>query len=132
MKSTHWRGIIAGAAVLAVLAWAFVEFEKSQVVQRENARIERIAAESLLAEKLSGPRYFSAPLSGISEEGGPWINVSDVRSQVERVAKERNLTPDKVRDLERLIDQMADLHPSRAIGGARISLNALNLALDRL
>jgi hypothetical protein len=88
---------------------------------------EKAAGLSLLAEKLSGPRFFS---STTKEDGELWIGPSEAREQLPRVAAERKLSPESIREVEKRINQLTAPPPSRIIGGERINLLQLNLALD--
>lgn len=121
----HW--IILGVATMMCL---------SACGKREPAPVsieqERAAADALLVEKLSGPRYFNAPVDTVPEDGGPWIKVHEARSQMARVIAERKLGPEGARAVEQLIETMTEHHPSRVLGGMRINLPRLNLSLDSI
>ncbi|MEO5914410.1 MAG: hypothetical protein ABIS50_09275 [Luteolibacter sp.] len=91
---------------------------------------EKVAAMELLAEKLSGPRYFHAPVSGIQDVNGPWIDVDEARQQQDRVIQERKLDAGQREELNRLISRLTEPQPARMVGGYRIQLERLNLALD--
>lgn len=94
---------------------------------------EKVAGVALLAEKLAGPGYFHASAvkePGPFEEGGPWIGVEDAQMQVPRVVMERHLDMEKAAAIKQLISQLAEAHPSRTIGGERVNLVRLNLAVD--
>lgn len=127
MKShaPHW--IIFGVATMMVFS-ACGKREPTPVSIEE----ERAAADALLVEKLSGPRYFNAPGDTVPEDGGPWIKVHEARSQMERVIAERKLGPEGARAVELLIETMTEHHPSRVLGGTRINLPRLNLSLDSI
>jgi len=130
MKPKAWRWSIVTLVVIAVIAIGLIQYRGDRGVTPVSERDEIIAAEALLGSKLSGPRYFNSPVAGIREEGGPWINVADALSQVSRVAGARKLGPEAVHEIGRLIEQMAEPHPSRMVGGERINLLRLNLSLD--
>ena len=132
MKSKFRRWIVLAAIVAAVTVAVIIKFQAKQSVRSVSSREEIVAAESLLARKLSGPRYFNAPLAGINEAGGPWIDVSDASSQIERIARERQLGPDATVEVRRLVEQLAEPHPYRMVGGMRINLPRLNLSLDSI
>ena len=89
-----------------------------------------VAADRLLADKLSGPRYFSASDAEINQDGGPWIEITEALRQLPSVAAERGVAAEKQEELKRMILRLAESNPSRAIGGSRINLNQLNLTLD--
>ena len=93
---------------------------------------ERAVAESVLTEKLSGPGYFTVPDTAIREDGGPWIPVSEAIKQIPRVVAARNLDANGNREIEEILTQLAEPHPSRRVGGERIQLSRLNLSLDAL
>jgi hypothetical protein len=91
---------------------------------------EKAAAMALLVEKLSGPRYFNAPAGGNQDPDGPWIGVEEVRLQEDRVIRERHWGQSQRDELDRLISQLSEPRPARMVGGYRIPLERLNLALD--
>ncbi|MEO5715644.1 MAG: potassium-transporting ATPase subunit C [Luteolibacter sp.] len=118
--------------VIAVIAIGWIKYPMRHGVLPVSEREAIHAAESLLARKLSGPRYFNVPVAGIKEEGGPWIGAADARSQVPKITAERKLGPESAREIDRLIGQMTEPHPSRMVGGERINLLRLNLSLDSI
>lgn len=96
---------------------------------------EKKAGVALLAETLTGPRYFQGPehpSDFLTGEGGPWIAPEDAMKQVERVAQERRYDAAQTEKLKKLIEKLTEPHPSRVVGGDRIQLVRLNLALDQL
>jgi K+-transporting ATPase c subunit len=116
--------IVAGVLLLA-----------PNIVHRQRFVVpdEKAAGVALLAEKLDGPGYFHASSpkeAGPFDEGGPWISVEEAEMQVPRVVTERHLSPEKAATIKELISQLAEPHPSRTIGGERVALVRLNLALD--
>ncbi|MEO7097759.1 MAG: hypothetical protein ABI162_00230 [Luteolibacter sp.] len=124
------RTIFVIAAVVAVAVmfsiWWFIH--RSEIpVPNENA-----VAMELLVEKLSGPGYFNAPVTGTPDADGPWIVLEDVRSQKDRVILERHWGGSERVELDRLISQLAEPKPERMVGGYRILLERLNLALDAI
>jgi K+-transporting ATPase c subunit len=132
MKSKLWRWLLLTAMVAAVVAVGIVKFRGQSDVRPVSPREQFAVAEKLLAEKLSGPRYFNVPASATNEESGPWIDVKDARSQLQRVVAERKLGPEDARKVERLIEKLTEPHPSRMVGGERINLPRLNLSLDAI
>jgi potassium-transporting ATPase KdpC subunit len=132
MKPTLWRWILLTTMVVAVAVAGIVKFRGHRAVRPVSTREEIAVAERLLVDKLSGPRYFNAPASGIPEEGGPWIDAKDARSQVERVVAERKLGPEGHRKVEQFIEKLTEPYPSRMVGGERINLLRLNLSLDAI
>ena len=96
------------------------------VPQEEQAAVERA-----LAERYAGPRYFLAGSAAADgDEGGPWLDLVEARQQVARIAEARRLGPAGVDRIEALLDKLAEPHPSRAVGGKRLNLLRLNMALD--
>lgn len=130
MKATTIPWIIGGAAALAIAATTF--YPKHGGVHPVTPSEENAAAESALDAKLSGPGYFRVTSAIQQEGGGLWIEVDDAMSQVHRIVVARKLGPDGSRKLEMLIEQTAEPHPYRVVGGKRIDLVRLNLSLDAL
>ncbi len=117
--------IILALAVMFPL-WKFVRRNEIQVPD------EKAAAMALLEAKLTGPRYFNAPAAGIKNADGPWIALEEVRLQQERVILERHWDQHRRDELDRLISQLSEPEPARMVGGSRIPLERLNLALDAI
>lgn len=92
---------------------------------------EKVVAEQLLAEKLTGPRYFKLGEASV-ETPHPYLSPFQARQQIEGVAKERGLDAEGIKKVETLIDQLTEPPPSRAIGTDRVNVWRLNLALDEL
>ncbi len=132
MKPKAWRWIVATMLVITVIGIGLIKYPRDRGVLSVSKREEITAAESLLARKLSGPRYFNVSVAGVSEEGGPWISAADARSQVPKITAERKLGYEGVREIERLIGQITEPHPSRMVGGERLNLLRLNLSLDSI
>ena len=94
---------------------------------------EKAAVDRILLEKYAGPRYFQAgSVVWDRDEGGPWLDLVEARQQVARVGEARALGPDGVEHIERLLDELAEVQPSRAVGGKRLNLLRLNMALDEV
>lgn len=91
---------------------------------------EKAAGVELLAEKLTGPGYFSRA-DATEEEGTLWLGSDKVAGQFERVVAERRFSPSEEKKLRKLIEQLKEPQPSRLIGGERVNLVRLNLALDQ-
>ena len=132
MKSKLPHLVLAAMLVLAVVAIACLSPWRKQAPVPVSIDAERVAADAVLAEKLSGPRYFNAPANGIPEDGGPWIKVHEARAQIPGIVAERKLGPDGERELDLLVDKLTEHHPSRVLGGTRINLLRLNLSLDSI
>ena len=130
MSSRIKRSLIVISAVVAaaaILSTWMVTLQCEIPVPDEKA-----AAMSLLAEKLSGSRYFNASWTAIPEPGGPWIGVEELEYQEDRVILERHWGPGQRAQLDRLISQLSEPRAARMVGGYRIPLERLNLALDVL
>ena len=94
---------------------------------------ERAAAAALLAQKLSGPRYFRPPVRTPDlRNGEPFISVAGALAQVDRVATERHLDAERTAKVLKLIDRLAESPKSRMVGEPSVNLLRLNLALDEL
>ena len=132
MKSRTWRWIVTWGAISLLAVVCVAIYCRRETVRIVSPSEEAAVAEALLGEKLSGPRYFNPPVAGNKEGGGPWIGVKDAVAQVPRIATVRKLSPEATQKLKILIDQMAETHPYRAVGGERIDLTRLNLSLDSL
>ena len=130
MSANRWWVVIAAAGVIAGLAVILILRSQSPRIRPVSAEEEQRVAETLLVEKLSGPRYFKAPLSGIADESGSWIEVSEAIRQLPDVAAARGLSPEAAREVAALIERLSESPPSRAVGGPRIRVNRLNLSLD--
>ena len=129
--STWITSIFIAIASVAVLWLGMTRDRVPAVVSSDDARV---AADTALAGKLSGARYFNAPAHAehVHEPGGPWITVHEAMVQVPRIAAERKLAADTSHQVEQLIGQLAEPHPYRMIGGPRVNLVRLNLSLDSI
>lgn len=121
-----WIVASAVLAVVSLLIWNFIH--RSEIAIPD----EKVAAMELLVAKLSGPRYFNAPVSGIKDPDGPWITAEEVLAQKERVILERRWDENEKAGMDRVISQLSEPSPSRMVGGFRIPLERLNLALDAI
>ena len=84
-----------------------------------------------LEKKQSGPGYFHAEAdSQPDEEGVRWIEPDKAAAQIDRVLSERKLGESERETLTKLINEISEPHPSRTIGGNRVNLARLNVALD--
>ncbi|WP_035606367.1 potassium-transporting ATPase subunit C [Haloferula sp. BvORR071] len=93
---------------------------------------ERKVAMEVLTGSQTGPRYFH-PVPNAStpdEKGILWISPAAARDQVDEVLSVRELNATARDKILKLIDETSEPHPSRIIGGERINLARLNLALD--
>ncbi len=138
MKTQPNTGALVGWAfvlILALLAFFLYPREGGDTVTPVSERERARTAESLLAQKLSGPAYFQAApddTADTADDTGPWITVGEALRQLPRVAAERKLGPEAKQHLERFIDETTEDPPSRVTGTARINLSRLNLSLDKL
>ena len=92
---------------------------------------EKKAAMELLVEKQSGPRYFES-VAAPDEQGIVWIDPAAAHAQIDRVLRERGWGEPQRDKVFKLIARISEPHPSRAVGGDRVNLAKLNLALDSL
>lgn len=124
-------GTIAFALALAVPVSVMLLREPSDVktVSKDE---ERAVAESLLAARLSGPRYFNAPAGTRPDRGVIWIEVDEALKQVPGIVNERGLGDGSGQAILRLIEKLSEEHPYRMVGGKRINLSRLNLSLDSM
>ena len=130
MTDRNKRTLIALSSILAAAAIFFILwFTRRSETPLPN---EKVVAMEQLAEKLSGPRYFNASVAGFPDADGPWIKPEKVRLQADRVILERHWGPRGRAELDRLISQLSEPEPSRMVGGYRIPLERLNLALDAI
>jgi K+-transporting ATPase c subunit len=84
-----------------------------------------------LGDKQSGPEYFHAEEGTKPDEQGVlWIEPDKAAAQIERVLRERKLADSEREKLTKLINEVSEPYPSRTIGGSRVSLTRLNVALD--
>lgn len=94
---------------------------------------EKRIAMLLLNEQRSGPGYFlPEPNAEPDEQGILWTSPSQAMGQIDRILKERRLGEGSRNQIQRLIAKTCEPHPSRAVGGERINLARLNVALDGL
>jgi len=129
MKTCRWILVSAVAATLTAIAVVYYKCWTDDGIHPVSEQAAKEVAQQLLAQKLSGPRYFSP---SYWENGEPWIEVQDAWSQVPRVITERNLGPDDKLAIGQLIEKMSEPHPHRMVGGERINLSRFNLSLDAI
>lgn len=89
------------------------------------------AGRVLLAQKLSGPRYFMAEAK-TDDSPFPFITRGSALRQIDRVVRERNLGPEGGMKVEKLVDRLVEEPASRVFGAERINVLRLNLALDEM
>lgn len=101
---------------------------------------EKVVATERLAHALAGPRYFNIPPGEALDEEGraaempvvPHISPEAARSQMARVAADRNFAPEASAKLSKVIDRLVEEPKSRVAGRPHLNLLRLNLALDEL
>ena len=113
---------------LSTAVWLLREKNAEQLPNEKKVAME------LLADKQAGAGYFHPADASVApdEQGVFWIEPPAAQSQIDRILRERNQDAsfrDKVR---KLIEETSEPHPSRIVGGERINLARLNLALDAL
>jgi len=92
---------------------------------------KKVAMERLVASQ-TGPAYFHPgdPASAPDENGIVWIDAAAAREQVDRIVAARKGDKDMKKRIHKLVDEASEPHPSRTVGGERVNLARLNLALD--
>ena len=106
------------------VAWWFTRDNTAPLPDEKKVAMER------LVESQAGPGYFRVQDATPDEQGETWIDVAAAREQVERIVRERKGDEAMKERIYKLIDEAAQPHPSRAVGGERASLAKLNIALD--
>lgn len=93
---------------------------------------ERKVAMELLLETQAGPGYFQRgdPAPDPDENGVVWIDALAAREQIDRIVAARNGDEALKKRIGKLVDEGSEPHPSRMVGGERVNLARLNLALD--
>ena len=134
MRTKTWWLILALAMVLVILILAMVIIPPMRDCQVHpvSAQDEKVAAERLLAQQLSGPRYFNAPAGSLPDDGEIWIDAGEAIKQVPRIVAERKLRPELAKVVMLLVEKLSVPHPYRVVGGDRVNLLRLNLSLDSI
>ncbi|MDZ4401846.1 potassium-transporting ATPase subunit C [Prosthecobacter sp.] len=127
-----WAFYAAALALLLLFFALIAQFAKVGKSKEEFKVPDDVqAARELLTQKFTGPQYFQ-----IGEEKGllpyPCISVTDARSQMDRIIKERKLTPEVAIQINKLIEKLTVPEPSRMVGVDHVNILQLNLALDKL
>jgi hypothetical protein len=127
---THVRTFIALPVILVVAITCLIVWRNRPPPLPD----EKKAAMELLVETQSGPRYFEAAGEAATpdEQGLVWIDPVDADSQIDSILKARHWNAGKRDQVRKLIAEASEPHPSRVVGGERINLAQLNLALDAL
>ena len=114
--------LLAGIAAVGWFAW-----RKTDAPIPDEKRVAMIALEDMQ----SGPGYFHAEADTQPDEQGiRWIEPDKAAAQIDRVLRERKLAEGEREELTKLINEVSEPHPSRTIGGNRVNLARLNVALD--
>lgn len=128
-----------GTAVLVFLlaALAVLGTLRLQHVQSQRLHIpdEKAIAADLLAQKLTGPRYFQLTASdrpATSSRVELTITFDHALAQMDRVVTERHLDASGAAKVRQLLDQLTTPPRSRMTGEDSINLLRLNLALDEI
>jgi len=127
MHSISIARIATIAATLGVAAVVSYQCSRKTPVPPVDVVDEIAATQHLLEDKFSGPRYFVLPDVHSHEEGGPWIGQTEALDQVDRVVAERKLGTEAAAKVRLLIEELAEPHPSRDVGGWPINLMRHNL-----
>lgn len=95
---------------------------------------EKKVAMERLVESQFGPGYFHAnePAAAPDEHGVVWIDAVAARGQIERIVEARRGDLRMKERIQKLVSEASEPHPSRTVGGERVSLARLNVALDAL
>ena len=118
-------GLLLLLAGIAAVGW-FAASENDAPIPDEK-RVAMIALEDMQ----SGPGYFHAEGDSLPDEQGiRWIDPDKAAAQIDRVLRERKLEDGEREELTKLINEVSEPHPSRTIGGNRVNLARLNVALD--
>ena len=122
--------IFLAGLILGCLAavWWFTRDDAEQLPDEEKVAMER------LVESQTGPGYFHPgdPAPVPDEKGITWLDAVAARDQVERIVRERKGDEAMKEHINKIIDEASEPHPSRTVGGERVSLARLNVALDAL
>jgi len=141
LSNGRLMAIIATAAiVLLTVILGTTRMMESRKGDRLVIPDETTVAVERLAEALTGPRYFQVEHGEAMDAAGvltaspavPHISPVVARRQVDRIAKERNFTPETTAKVHKLIDRLTETPKSRVIGEDHVNLLRLNLALDEL
>ena len=132
MHSKPIARILAIAATLAAAALAPYQCPQKPPVTPVEVVDEVVATQHFLDDRFSGPRYFGLPAAHSHEAGGPWVEVADAFSQIDRIVAARQLGPGAAAKVRSLVEELAEPNPSRSVGGSRVSLMRLNLLLDAI
>ena len=118
---------LAGLVLAGIAAVGWFAMRGNDVSIPDEKRVAMIALE----DKQSGPGYFHAEDGTHPDEQGIcWIEPDKAAAQIDRVLRERKLEEVEREKLVKLINEISEPHPSRTIGGNRVNVARLNVALD--
>lgn len=97
----------------------------------------RIAAATLLEQKLSGPQYFlrtaaSTENAPSGQPGEVRITLAEAQAQIPRIVQARHFSGKQAAKIEQLVQRVVEPSPSRVVGDPTVDILRLNLALDAL
>ena len=117
--------LILGAVVMAW--WATRDQNAVPLPDEKKVAMER------LVESQEGPRYFlPEPGTKPDEQGILWLDSVKADEQLPRILTERKWGDAEKAKVMKLLEETSEPHPSRAVGGRRINLAKLTVALDEL
>ncbi|MEK7951787.1 potassium-transporting ATPase subunit C [Luteolibacter soli] len=120
---------IAGIAAVAGFAIHGWDDKKEKPPIPDEKRVAMIDLE----DKQSGPGYFHADSATQPDENGiRWLEPDQAKQQIDRVLHDRKLDESNRKQLAKLIGEVSEPYPSRTIGGNRINIARLNVALDAM
>lgn len=100
-----------------------------------SADLKKKFVERTQALRMANPEASAAPQDLIFASGSgldPHISFDAARYQLPRVSSARGFTPEQMKTLDHLIDQMTEPRTFGILGERRINVLALNLALDTI
>jgi len=118
---------LAGLGLAGIAAVGWIAMRENDAPIPDEKRVAMIALE----DKQSGPGYFH-PEDGTQpdEQGIRWIEPDKAAAQIDRVLRERKQAETEREKLVTLINEISEPHPSRTVGGSRVNIARLNVALD--
>ncbi len=132
-RQDRWRSALWALLVIVFLTPISLNIYDHLTRPRNSLTTERDAILQLLTQKFTGPQYFQNDTSSSTQplsSDKVYISPASAKSQVNRIATERKLTPEASMRLNDIITRMTEPSPSRVVGEDRVNLLLLNLALD--
>lgn len=107
-------------------AWWFTRDDAEPLPNEKKVAMER------LVESQAGPAYFHPGASAPAEDenGAVWIDTAAAREQIDRIVSARKGDAVMKARISKLVDEASEPYPSRVVGGERVNLARLNVALD--